>query len=111
MGYTKKKESYGSTHSSVPNLPVTPTLCPSSAMDALPEHIPLLPEHPNHDVWSANALEAHGILLSSYNHGLHALRASDNDAHQLQIHSDHILNQMLPILEALEGEMLDFGWV
>jgi hypothetical protein len=29
----------------------------------------------------------------------------------LQIHSDHILNQMLPILEALEGEMLDFGWV
>ena len=80
-------------------------------MDTLPEQFPALPEHPDNGVWSANALEAHGILHSSYNHGHHALQAGDNDPHRLRIHSDHILNRMLPILEALESEVLNYAWV
>jgi len=80
-------------------------------MDVPPEHFPPLPEHPENDVWSANTLEAHGILLNSYNHGLRALHAGDNDPHRLRIHSDRILNRMLPILEALEAELLNYTWV
>lgn len=80
-------------------------------MDVLPEQFPPLPEQPDNDVWSANALEAHSILQNSYNHGLQALRAGDNDAHRLRIHSDRILNRMLPILEALEPEVLNHEWV
>jgi hypothetical protein len=80
-------------------------------MDTLPEQFPSLPDCPDHDVWSANALEAYSILQSAYRHGRHALHAGDNDSHRFRIHSDRILNRMLPILEALEAEVLNHTWV
>lgn len=72
---------------------------------------PVLPPHPDGALWSPNVRQAHDILRDGYLHGEQALRQSDNDAHRLHLHSDKILNRMLPILEALEPEVMNNEYI
>jgi hypothetical protein len=80
-------------------------------MDVLPAEFPPLPEHFDNDNWSPNVIQAHSILFDAYSHAFQALNAGDSDAHRLRIHSDRLLNRMLPILEAMEPEVLNPEWV
>lgn len=78
---------------------------------ALPDEFPALPEHFDGGVWPPNVLEAYSILENSYQYALEALNAGDNDGHRLQLHSEKIQTRMLPILEAMEIEVLNPEWL
>ncbi|KAJ6528482.1 hypothetical protein B0H19DRAFT_1274705 [Mycena capillaripes] len=77
----------------------------------LPEEFPALPPHFDSNVWPPNVVEAHSILNSTYQYALEALYASDNDGHRLQLHSEKIQTRLLPILEAMEPEVLNPEWL
>jgi hypothetical protein len=81
-----------------------------NVMDILPENIPNLPDHIEGLQWSANVSRAHSILADAYSHGLKALDASDNDVHRLWSHSDRIIHRILPILRAMEPEVMNQAW-
>lgn len=80
-------------------------------METLPETFPALPAHPDGENWSNNVTEAHQILDQAYMHAQQAFLAGDSDGHRLRIHSDRLLNRMLPILRALEPEVMNPDWV
>jgi hypothetical protein len=72
-------------------------------MDAgIPEHFPLLPNNPGG--WSANVLDAYQCLSNTFNHALVLLRQEDGDPIRLKIASEGLANDMIPILERMEGE-------
>ena len=79
----------------------------------LQSQFPSLPHHfdgPDTE-YSANAIAAHEILTETYHCAYRTLQASDNDTHRLRLHSDKIVNRMLPILEAMEPEILNNEWM
>lgn len=71
---------------------------------------PALPESP---LLLANSLliDAYNIISGSYSSALQLLHEEDNDAIQLRIHGDRIVNCVLPLLEALENEIQDDIWI
>lgn len=77
----------------------------------LPNVFPALPDHFDGGVWSPNVLHAHSLLENTYQYALEALNAGDNDGHRLQLHSEKLQTRMLPILEAMEAEVLNFEWL
>lgn len=77
----------------------------------LPDEFPALPEHFDGGEWSPNVLQAYSLLENSYRYALEALRAGDSDGHRLQLHSEKIQTRMLPILEAMEAEVLNIEWL
>jgi hypothetical protein len=81
-------------------------------MDAtLPQEFPPLPDHFDGGVWSPNVFQAYTILHDAYQYAFEALNASDNECHRLRLHSEKLLNRMLPILEAMEAEVLNPRWL
>jgi hypothetical protein len=72
---------------------------------------PPLPEHFDNGVWSHNVNEAHHILSEAYEHAINVFNANDNDVHRLRLHSDTLMNRMLPMLSALEPEVLNEEWI
>lgn len=77
----------------------------------LPDTFPDLPAHFDGGVWPPNVVQAYGILQGSYQYALEALNAGDNDGHRLELHSEKIQTRMLPILEAMEVEVLNPEWL
>jgi hypothetical protein len=68
----------------------------------IPEHLPALPHSP--DGWSANILNAYQLLRNAFEHALLLLRQEDGDSIRLNLASEGLVNDMVPILEQMEGE-------
>jgi hypothetical protein len=69
---------------------------------AIPEYWPVLPYSPNG--WSANVLLADQLLRNAFEHTSHLLRQEDGDPIRLNLASDGLANDMVPILEQMEKE-------
>jgi hypothetical protein len=68
----------------------------------VPEHLPALPH--NLDGWSANILVAYQLLWNAFEHALLLLRQEDGDPIRLNLSSEGLINDMVPILEQMESE-------
>jgi hypothetical protein len=79
-------------------------------MSTLPEEFPPLPGHFDNGVWPPNVLQAYAIHHDAYQYAFEALNAGDNECHRLRPHSEKLLNRMLPILAAMEVEVLNPQW-
>jgi len=78
----------------------------------LPLSFPTLPDPlPGELHWSANVISAHNIISEAYHHATRLLRQEDGDALRLRIHSKRIFRRIIPILEALEPEVDNPGWI
>lgn len=75
-----------------------------------PLHFPALPPRTQELQWSRNIREAHDIICNTYNHATQVLRQEDQDPLRLQIIVEKILNDALPVLEALDIEIQDVTW-
>jgi hypothetical protein len=80
------------------------------AMSALPAEFPALPPHFDDGAWSPNVLQAYTLLRDAYQYAFEALNAGDSDCHRLRLHSEKLLNRMLPVLDAMEVEVLHPQW-
>ncbi|KAJ3510376.1 hypothetical protein NLJ89_g4718 [Agrocybe chaxingu] len=78
---------------------------------APPPHLPDLPQCHGNQEWSNDILAAYEILASLYSHGIRFLRSEDPEPLQLHLHSEHIHDQAIPILKALDIEMQHSPWV
>ena len=80
----------------------------------IPDSFPRLPHRAPDDTWPASITRAHSLLENGFNHARYALRTSENDSHQLRIHSNRIQTRMVPVLQALErpnlAQRLDIQW-
>lgn len=72
---------------------------------------PVLPDHPAGVPWSDNIRTAHGLLTSSYRHAYDVLHQEDGDPVHLHVLSEQIVNESLPLLEAIEQEGVPRDWV
>jgi hypothetical protein len=70
----------------------------------VPDSLPPLPENVNG--WPANVLAAYQILGSSYAHALALSHQEDGEPLRLNLASEKLVNEMVPILEQLELEGL-----
>lgn len=70
--------------------------------DAFSTNFPALPHNPAG--WSTNIHNAHTILDNAFSHGLDILRQDDSDPLRCRVVSENLVNQMVPILESLEGD-------
>lgn len=68
----------------------------------IPDSLPPLPENVNG--WSANVHTAYQMLGSTFAHGLRLLHQEDGEPLRLNIASEKLVNEMVPILEQLELE-------
>ena len=76
-----------------------------------PAQFPALPDTPVHFQWSADVLQAHRIILSTYDRASTLLRQEEADPLRLRVHTDQILQNMVPILDALVPEVGDHIWI
>ncbi|KAJ7793150.1 hypothetical protein B0H14DRAFT_2623213 [Mycena olivaceomarginata] len=74
-----------------------------------PDNLPLLPPNPN--PWSANVLAARQVLDNVFVRTLAALRKEDSEAVQYRVLSSNIIDNLVPVLEGMEGEEVPTGWV
>jgi hypothetical protein len=78
----------------------------------LPLSFPTVPDPiPGEQHWSANVTSAHHSLSEAYHHAAALLGQEDGDALRLCIHSEQIFCCMTPILEAMEPEIDNHGWI
>ncbi|KAG0707407.1 hypothetical protein DFH29DRAFT_27139 [Suillus ampliporus] len=76
-----------------------------------PLQFPALPPHHRaQGHWSQNIRKAHDIVSDTYNHATRVLRQEDHDPLRLQIIAEKIINDSLPVLEALDSEIQDASW-
>lgn len=68
----------------------------------IPDHWPDLPH--SQDGWSANVLHAYKLLEGAFEHAVLLLRQEDGDPIRLNVTSESLVNDMVPILEKMEGE-------
>lgn len=74
----------------------------------LPREFPTLPSRPDSAAWSPNVQTAHGLLLDTY-HRAHAVLRQEADSVRLRYHIDTLLNDTLPVLEAMEEDAQQEG--
>ncbi|KAF7306246.1 Integrase catalytic domain-containing protein [Mycena indigotica] len=80
-------------------------------MESLPHEFPALPAHFDNGIWPPSVLQAHDIVHDAYRYAYEALNAGDNESHRLKLHADKILNCTLPIVRAMELEILNPQWI
>lgn len=68
---------------------------------------PVLPEADINSPWSSAAHKAYHIMRDTYNHISQVLRQQDPDPIRLNQHTSTIINDILPILEALESDLIN----
>jgi hypothetical protein len=74
-----------------------------------PGNLPPLPPSPN--PWTANVLAAHQVLNNAYTRALETLRQEDSDAVRYKLLSSNIVDNLVPILENMEGDGAPRHWV
>lgn len=81
-------------------------------MDAFnfPDVLPPLPTN-NPNPWTANVLAAYGVLNNTYMRALDTLRQEDSDAVRYRLLSSNIVDNLVPVLENMEGEGAPRPWV
>ena len=81
-------------------------------MPSIPAHFPDLPG-PLDDKgpWEQNVHKAHTIITDTFSRATALLRQEDGDALWLRIHSERILQRIIPLLEALEPEVQNPNWI
>ena len=79
-------------------------------MDVRPLNFPDLPPPPNEGPWPASVHEAQTILCQGYDHASRLLRQEDHDELRLQILSEEIQNDLVPLLVAMDIEIGDDEW-
>jgi hypothetical protein len=68
----------------------------------IPEYWPDLPH--SQDGWSANVLHAYQLVKGAFERAVLLLRQEDGDPIRLNLTSEGLVNDMVPILEQMEGE-------
>lgn len=76
-----------------------------------PAAFPSLPLTPEEFNWSPDVLRAHSIIAAAYERASAMLRQEEADPLRLRIHSEQVLNKLVPILEALLPEIGDYIWL
>ncbi|KAJ6491345.1 hypothetical protein C8R47DRAFT_1214733 [Mycena vitilis] len=76
-----------------------------------PAQFPALPLTPEEFNWSPAVLEAHNIITTAYDRAATLLRQEEPDPLRLRIHSEQVLDKLVPILEHLVPEVGDYGWL
>ncbi|KAJ7496212.1 hypothetical protein B0H11DRAFT_2385644, partial [Mycena galericulata] len=72
---------------------------------------PALPRTQDEFNWSPDVLQAHNIITAAYERASVLLRQEEPDPLRLRIHSEQVLNKLIPILEALVPEVGDQSWL
>jgi hypothetical protein len=78
---------------------------------AHPAQFPALPLTPEQFNWSPDVLQAYGIITAAYNRASELLRQEEPDPLRLRLHSEQVINKLVPILEALVPEVGDQTWL
>lgn len=74
-------------------------------------HFPILPDPPSSDEeWSQDIQQAFLRICNTYDHATCILRQEDHDPLRLHIVSEHILNQSVKLLEAIDQEISNLDW-
>jgi hypothetical protein len=73
----------------------------SELAQTLPTIFPSLPIHSQNSSWSADIMQAHEKLSSSFNSACCSLKLDDSDYTRLQTHLHVVVHQMVPLVEAL----------
>lgn len=76
----------------------------------VPLNFPDLPANPLGTPWPHNVLEADRIIREAYRHVKQVLGQADQDPLRLRVLSESIMQQTLPLLEALDLEVGDENW-
>lgn len=74
-----------------------------------PNDLPPLP--PNPLPWTANVVTARQVLSSAFVRALAALREEDSDAVRYKLLSSNIVDNLIPVLENMEGDGAPRDWV
>jgi len=78
----------------------------------IPTHFPDLPAPAVHKApWGPNVCKAHTIISDTFSRAIQLLCQEDGDTLRLRIHSEKILQQIVPLLEALGPEVHNFTWI
>ncbi|KAK7012593.1 hypothetical protein R3P38DRAFT_2549489 [Favolaschia claudopus] len=72
-------------------------------MDRIPERLPQLPRNPQSG-WNANVLLAYQSIAGSFNHASMLIHQEDGDQIQLNLASETLMKDTVPLLETLESE-------
>lgn len=76
-----------------------------------PTDFPPLPLTPEEFNWSPDVLRAHDIITTAYDRASALLRQDEGDPLRLRVHSEQVVNRLVPILEALVPEVGDQRWL
>ncbi|KAJ7810621.1 hypothetical protein B0H13DRAFT_2384496 [Mycena leptocephala] len=76
-----------------------------------PAQFPALPLTPEEFNWSPDVLRAHDIITTAYERPSTLPRQEEPDPLRLRIHSEQIVDKLVPILEALVPEVGDQNWL
>ena len=94
--------------------------CTPLSMDASISDLPLLAEFPDLPqpltplAWSSNIRQAHQSISNTYSSSLEVIRQDDSDPLRLRFHENRLLNEIFPLLVALEEQQeqpLPSGWL
>jgi hypothetical protein len=77
----------------------------------LPAQFPPLPLTSEEFNWSHDILHAHKIIATAYDRASTLLRQEEGDPLRLRIHSEQVVDKLVPILEALVPEVGDQTWL
>ena len=66
---------------------------------------------PDNEEFNARIHEAYDLIASSYDAASLLLSRETTDYIRLRIHADRLSSQILPLLEALECELHNDGWI
>lgn len=75
-----------------------------------PPQFPPLPAAPTKP-WSPDILAAHRLISEGYEKAVALLRLEDGDPLRLNLYADQLITRPVPILQALEQEITDIGWL
>jgi hypothetical protein len=76
-----------------------------------PAQFPPLPRTPEEFNWSHDVLQAHDIIATAYERASTLLRQEEGDPLRLRIHSEQVVDKLVPVLEALVPEVGDQTWL
>lgn len=76
-----------------------------------PAQFPALPLTPEEFNWSPDVLQVHNIIVAAYDRASTLLRQEEADPLRLRIHSEQVLDKLVPLLEALVPEVGDQTWL
>jgi hypothetical protein len=65
--------------------------------------LPILPHRPDGTQWSLNVYNAYQIASDLFRHASQALQLEDSEVQRLSFHIDSLIDDCVPILEALEA--------